>query len=187
MVTSAFQNSMYQRWTLLPLAAFVLSWLFGIASIVVFPLLLTTAQYLTLRKHPAVSRPALWFITAITTTYSWIKWGPVSRFSTPVDISETIMTHYAGQIVNSLCILFIVPNEPIETLVRWFGSTLLDAIIWLGLYNLLRQAAPDFTGINHTTGILPFLTYLIISLLAHSVSGLLLLDYAATGLDETPE
>lgn len=178
-------STVYQRWTILPVLAFVLSWGTGLLSLFLFPVLLTATQYLTLKEYPGVVRPSIWFVTSLVTCYVWLKWGPPAGRSGPDGIMQGVIAHYAGQLLNSACIPLIIEYDSINATVRWLISTSIAAAVWLSLYGLLHNIKPGDWETISTAGNLSILViYPVISLIANGISGFFLLDYKATTGDQ---
>lgn len=165
-----WHNNLHLRWTVLPVLAYVFSWMTGWAGIVFFPVLITVAQYLIFKIHPAVAQPGFWFLTLPITFYVWVKWGPVITYSQPNGILSGVVAYYAGQILNSLFIpLIIKPGKP-EFLLNWLLSNLVTGLIWMGLYKLFI-AGWSTTEIPTAGNLAMLIIYPTIALVANGVSG----------------
>ena len=171
------RNRTYQCWTFLPTLFFVLSWLTGMLSMAIFPILLTVAQFLALKKHPATIRSSLWFITLPLTYYVWIKWGPPAQLNKPDGIFDGVIAHYAAQLLACYCLLFVMSRDSVSAVFRWFGSTLIAGAIWLTLYKITVHYVGHLPPAG---GFSVFIMYPLVSLIANGISGFFLLDYKAT-------
>ncbi|AQG78145.1 hypothetical protein [Spirosoma montaniterrae] len=172
----ALRHPLYQRWMLLPSLAFILSWVAGPLSIFLFPLLLTIVYYYTLKKHPVVIRPWIWFLTAPITSYIWFRWGPIEQlFSEPHGrVEYGIAAHYAGQLLCSTCLLLMISDELQNAVLRWMGSMLISGAVCLGFYVSMANLSAHFL---ETGSLTLFITPPLVGLIANGISGLLLIDY----------
>ncbi|QHW00725.1 hypothetical protein [Spirosoma endbachense] len=167
-----FDDRLYQRWVLLPVLAHMLSFMAGIVGIVLFPILVTVAQYLVFRSHPAVARPGLWFVTIPVTFFIWMKWGPYLATIKQQTIQNGVVAYYIGQLINTLFIPLIIRKEKPEFLLSWILSNLVAGIVWIILYDF----ATNWLGVQYSVegNTALFILYPTIALLANSVSGFFL-------------
>ncbi len=166
-----WHENLHFRWIVLPVLAYLFSWMAGWAGIILFfPILVTVAQYLVFRVHPAVARPGFWFITLPVTFYIWVKWGPALTYSKPDGIYSGVVAYYVGQLINSLFIPLIIKERKPEYLLKWILSTVAAAAAWLGLYGLVEGS---LTASKHSPagGLAMFIIYPAIALIANGVSG----------------
>ncbi|MBN8824947.1 MULTISPECIES: hypothetical protein [unclassified Spirosoma] len=131
-----WHNSLRLRWMVLPVLAYVASWMVAWGVFLFFPILVTVAQYLIFKIHPAVRRPGVWFLTLPVTFYIWTKWGPAMTYSQPNGIMHGVMAYYIGQIINTLFIPLITTRGRPELLLNWLMGCLAAATIWLVSYKL---------------------------------------------------
>lgn len=170
-----WHNSLSFRWIALPVLAHFFSWMTGMGGVILFPILVTVAQYLIFKVHPAVSRPGFWFATLPVTYYVWVKWGPVMTYSQPNGILQGVTAYYAGQLINALFIpLIIKPGRP-ELLLNWLVCTTITATVWLGLCWLTTGWMGKQLTNASAWSLAQFLVYPTIALIANSVSNLFLL------------
>ena len=166
-------TSIHFRWTVLPVLAYMFSWMIDWGVLLLFPILITVAQYLIFNVHPAVARPGFWFVTLPITYYIWIKWGPVITHSQPNGILSGVIAYYAGQCINTLFIPLIIKVEKPEFLLNWLLSNLVAGLIWMGSYKLFIAGWPT-TEIHNAGNAALFIIYPAIALAANGLSGFVL-------------
>ena len=180
-----WSNQVYYRWVFLPIMACFLSLLAGLGALLLCPILLTVAHYLTLRRCAAVLRPGLWFVTLPVT---WLFWSwAFSTYNQTTFILHFVGKYYLGQLVNALLIPFMTEKHPLsssftsnpdghELTLRWMLALVLAAGIWVGLY-CLSTALFEHVLTSERLSAREFLqgvSYFIISLAANAVSGFVL-------------
>ncbi|QMW03686.1 hypothetical protein [Spirosoma foliorum] len=166
-----WHNNLRMCWIVLPVLAHIISWLTGMGGIFFFPILITIAQYLIFKIHPAVARPGLWFLTLPLTFFIWMKWGPFIDYLKPDGVLHGVMAYYAGQLVNALFIPLVAQKERPEFLLNWLICTSITALSWLGAY----WVAIHWLGIDELHYGL-FIMYPTIALLANWISSFFLLE-----------
>ena len=160
-------SSVYFRWTVFPILAHVLSWMTGIMGYLLFPILVTIAQYLIFKSHPAVNRAGAWFFTLPITFFIWLKWGP----ATPAhSILSGVIAYYAGQLLNTLFIPLIVRPEHWVIILNWLCSTIIAGIVWVILYKTLVFMVPDWNDLRRSSYSAVLTVYPMIALLANGIS-----------------
>lgn len=93
-------------------------------------------------------------------------------YSHPNGILQGITAYYAGQLINALFIpLIIKPGRP-ELLLNWLVCTAVTAAVWLGLFWLTTGWLGN--QYNPASGLLQYVIYPVIALIANSVSSLIL-------------
>lgn len=164
------------RWIVLPVLAHLFSWMTGVGGVLLFPVLLTIAQYLILKIHPAVVKPGIWFITLPLTFFIWVKWGPyISTDKTGDAISNGVNAYYVGQLVNALCIPLIIRKEKLVFLLNWLLSMVVAWVAWILLYKLLVAGQlVDKPGSISSFTLKVYLIYPTIALIANAVSSFVL-------------
>ncbi|WP_020601764.1 hypothetical protein [Spirosoma spitsbergense] len=164
------------RWIALPVLAHLFSWMTGVGGILLFPVLITIAQYLILKIHPAVVKPGIWFITLPLTLFIWVKWGPyISTNRTGDAVLNGVNAYYVGQLVNALCIPLIIRKEKPVFLLNWLLSTAIAWVAWIILYKLLVTGqSVDKPGNTSSFTLKVYLIYPIIALIANAISSLVL-------------
>ena len=170
---NSWQSNVYIRWTVLPVLAHILSWMTGWMGIVLFPALVTVAQYLVFKSHPDIARPGFWFVTLPVTFFVWIKWGPYGSDLKSDSILHGVMAYYAGQLINVLFIPLIIRKERPDFLLNWIMCTLIAGMVWVGLYRLVLAG---WLGgkFSPAGGVAMFILYPAIALIANGVSGFFL-------------
>lgn len=168
--SETWHENLHFRWIVLPVLAHLFSWIAGWAGIILlFPILITVAQYSLFRIHPAVARPGYWFITLPITFFIWVKWGPALTFSKPNGIYSGVAAYYAGQLINSLFIPLIIKEWRSEYLLRWIIGMIAAATVWLGLYGLVENNFPA-DKLSPAGGLAMFVVYPVIALIANGIS-----------------
>lgn len=168
-----WHENLYFRWTVLPVLAHLLSWMTGVGGIILFPILLTVAQYLILNVHPAVNKPGAWFFTLPLTFFIWVKWGPyISTNKTGDAVFNGVNAYYVGQLVNALFIPLAIRKEKSAFLLNWLLSHAVAWVSWIVLYKLLITAWP--VDKLNSSGLALFIVYPAIALIANAVSSLVL-------------
>ena len=168
--STSWQRNVYLRWTLLPVLAHVVSWMAGFVGLIIFPILVTFAQYLILKPHPAIDRPGRWFLTLPITFFIWVKWGPYVADLRSHNIQYGVAAYYAGQLINALFIPLLIKAGKPEFLLNWFIGTLVAAIVWVSLYGLFIAGHPGNT-FNTSGEYAIFIIYPTITLIANAISG----------------
>ncbi|GAB4051303.1 hypothetical protein [Spirosoma litoris] len=168
-----WHNNLRICWIVLPVLAHILSWLTGMGGIFFFPILVTIAQYLIFKIHPAVARPGFWFLTLPITFYCWMKWGPVITYNKSGGIIQGVTAYYMGQLINAFFIGLIIKPGRSDFLINWIWCTALSGIGWITLYWLTT----DWIGSpsNEAKSSSLFIVYPTIALLANSASSFFLL------------
>ncbi|GAB4020001.1 hypothetical protein GCM10028808_59690 [Spirosoma migulaei] len=166
-------NNLYFRWTALPVLAHMFSWMTGIGGVLLFPILITVAQYLIFKVHPAVARPGFWFVTLPITFICWVKWGPFITSTQSGGIIQGVTAYYIGQLVIALFIPLIIKPERPEFLLNWIGCTITSGLGWVVLYWFVTGMQGNKVNIPGNVTI--FLIYPAIALIANSASGFFLL------------
>ena len=171
-----WHNNLYFRWTALPVLAHLFSWMTGMGGIILFPVLVTIAQYLILKIHPAVVRPGIWFFTLPLTFFIWVKWGPVPGASRSGDvILNGVNAYYLGQLVNTIFIPLVIRKEKSAFLLNWLLSMVVAWVVWIVLYKLLITVWSGDKLSNAGNFVLTtFIMYPAIALTANAVSGFVL-------------
>jgi hypothetical protein len=168
-------ESLNFRWITLPVLAHEFSWMTGIGGIILFPILVTVAQYLIFKVHPAVVRPSAWFFTLPITLFVWLKWGPFTSYTQPNGVIYGVMAYYAGQLINALFTPLISKPERSDLLLNWFVCTSITVLTWIGLYwviaHLTNLASKDVSNY----GFSQFILYPAIALFANYISSFFLL------------
>ncbi|MBC8151858.1 MAG: hypothetical protein H7Z72_03000 [Bacteroidetes bacterium] len=182
-------HRVYYRWVFLPVLAFVLSLGAGWGMILVFPILLTVAHYLTLRQCAAVVRPGLWFITLPLTLFVWLHFLPLllRTSAKPNGILYVVVVYYGSQLLSAWLIPLMTENRPfsmafssnpagIALAFRWILATTVAAGSWTLLYYLSTALINSSLSSERLAvrEIWQMLTYLIISLIANAISGVAL-------------
>ena len=166
-------NRIYFRWTVFPILAHIFSWMTGWSGIALFPILVTVAQYLVFKIHPAVARPGFWFFTLPITFFIWVKWGPYTAYLKSYSIQYGIAAYYAGQCVNALFIPLIIRKQRPDFLLNWILSNLVAAVVWLVLYKLVMAGRSE-EAFSVAGQAAMFIIYPAIGLIANGVSGFFL-------------
>lgn len=168
-----WHNNLHLRWTVLPVLAYVFSWMGGWGILFFFPILATIAQYLVFRVHPAVAQSGYWFFTLPVTFYVWVKWGPVVTYSQPNGILSGVVAYYGSQCINTLFIPLIIKTGKPEFLLNWLLSNLVAGLIWMGLYKLFIAGWPA-TEVSTAGNAAMLMVYPAIALVANGLSGFIL-------------
>ncbi|WP_143092541.1 hypothetical protein [Arsenicibacter rosenii] len=173
------EPTIYMRWIFLPVIAHWLSWLTGMAGVVLFPVLLTIAQVLILKVYSEAVKPWWWLATLPVTFGCWIYFGP-HRYDSAVDpegyFIRAILIYYIVQCLNSFFLPLVVKENPVPAMIRWFGSVLIAGVCWVIFYYILIRIVPLKTILGYQNwwfGML--LVFPLISLLANALGGLYLI------------
>ena len=170
-----WHENLYFRWTALPVLAHLLSWMTGMGGIVLFPILITVAQYLILNVHPSVSKPGYWFFTLPLTFFVWMKWGPFPGNQTGDSVLSGVNGYYLGQLLITLFLPLILKKGRASFLLNWLLSMALAWVIWIMLYKLTGIGlSVDRPGDTSSFAVKVYLIYPIIALIANAVSGFVL-------------
>lgn len=165
-----WHNNLHVRWIVLPVLAYMLSWIGGWAGILLFfPVLVTVAQYLILTIHPAIARPGFWFFTLPITFFIWVKWGPALMYAKPNGIVYGVAAYYGGQLINTLFIPLISRKEKANFLLNWIIGNLVAGTAWLVLHNLSTTIwSADKSVLSREFGM--YVIYPAIALLSNYIS-----------------
>ncbi len=183
--TPEWPNQVYYRWVFLPVLACLLSLVAGLGALLLCPILLTVAHYLTLRQCAAVLRPGLWFITLPVTWFFWYwAFSTYNQANFPLNFAGK---YYLGQFVNALLIPLMTKKRSSSTAfssnpagdeltLRWMLALILAAGTWTGLYYLSITFFNKMVASEHLS-VREFwqgASYFAISLIANAISGLVL-------------
>lgn len=172
-----WQSHWFQYWIWGPIAAYYLSWSTGWLTIILFPILLTVVQYLSLKNNAAVSKPHLWLFWMVPTTYLWIKFGPVPPYANSFGVGRGVVNYYAGQVMATVLLMFMVKPAAIY---YWILGNVLAALLWYGCYySPFLLGAPRWLATNF--GPATYFFFPAISLLSNAITGYFL--YLATRPD----
>lgn len=172
-----WHENLYLRWTVLPVLAHLFSWMTGIGGLLLFPILLTVAQYLILRRYPATCRAGAWFFTLPLTFFIWIKWGPFNAVNQGGDaIFRGVIAYYVGQFLNTAFIPLVIKKQRPKLLVSWLLSQAVAFTIWVVLYKLLVTTWPNFLDKREFSSSSIWVIWPSIALIANAVSGLIFIN-----------
>lgn len=149
------QQRVYCAWVFTPVVALILSVPAGYAFVLLLPLLLTIGYYVFFNQYSSARQPAWWFLTLPLTVWIWLKWGFADS------VLSVVFAYYAGQLINSFTIPLIFKEDYTDTFVGWLVAHAAALLIWFIIHALL-QPHDDF------------LAYMIIGLIAQSLSGFFL-------------
>ena len=173
-----WKDDWFQYWLWGPVAAYYISWVTDLFGLLLFPVLLTIAQYLSFRKNPFVSKPQLWFYWIIPATYIWLKFGPTTSYSGPFGVGQGILNYYAGQSVATALLMFMTK---IKLTYHWIVGNILAALLWFGCYYIpFMLDAPRWLSANYNFAL--YLFFPTISLLSNAVTGYFL--YLSTRVNQ---
>lgn len=157
----------FQYWVWGPIAAYYLSWTTGFLSVLLFPILLTIAQFMSFKKNPFISKPRRWFYWLIPALYVWSKFGPIPPHSGSFGVAQGVLNYYMGQSVATAVLMFMTDSRLLH---YWILGNLLAALLWFGCYYVaFLLDAPKWLSAN--SGFAIYLFFPVISVLSNAVTG----------------
>lgn len=157
----------FQYWLWGPIVAYYLSWATGIVGLMVFPVFLTIAQFVSFSKNSFINKPHRWFYWLIPATYIWLKFGPIPPHSGSFGVGQGVLNYYAGQAMATSVLMFMISPKFIY---YWIIGNMLAALLWYGCYSIpFYLDAPAWLSGNFGPAL--YLFFPVISLLTNAVTG----------------